>query len=206
MDEARALVHALCSSSVSCVPWPQLHAPMLINDLFLISLHLLCTGMDEARVLVRALCNSSVSPMSSPLLHASMLKMICSWFHYTCCARARTRHTSWYVPCAIAACLLCRRLCCMRDSWKWYVLDFITPVVHGHGRGMRFGTCLVQLQCVSCVVASAACMTAKTWSVFDFITPIVHGNGQGTRLGTCLVQLQCVSYVAASAACMTTDK
>ena len=68
--QGRALVHALCSSSVSCVPWPQLHASMLKNDLFLISLHLLCTGMDEARALVRPLCNSSVSPMSSPLLHA----------------------------------------------------------------------------------------------------------------------------------------
>ena len=26
MDEACALVDALCSSSVSCVPWPLLHA------------------------------------------------------------------------------------------------------------------------------------------------------------------------------------
>ena len=32
--------------------------------LFLISLHLLCTGMDEARALVRALWNSSVSRVS----------------------------------------------------------------------------------------------------------------------------------------------
>ena len=54
MDEARALVHALCSSSVSHVLWPLPHASMLINDLFLISLHLLCMGMDEARALVRA--------------------------------------------------------------------------------------------------------------------------------------------------------
>ena len=54
MDEARALVRALCNSSVSPVPWPLLHASMLKNDLFLISLHLLCTGMDEARALVRA--------------------------------------------------------------------------------------------------------------------------------------------------------
>ena len=47
---------------------------MLINDLFLISLHLLCMGMDEAHGLVRALCNSTVSPLLSPQLHASMLK------------------------------------------------------------------------------------------------------------------------------------
>ena len=38
--------------------------------LFLISLHLLCTGMDEARTLVHGLCSCSVSPVLSPLLHA----------------------------------------------------------------------------------------------------------------------------------------
>ena len=70
MDEARALVRALCNCSVSAVPWPLLHAWLLINDLFLISLHLLCTGMDEACALVRALCNSSVSSVPWPLLHA----------------------------------------------------------------------------------------------------------------------------------------
>ena len=53
MDEADALVRALCNSSVSPMPWPLLHASMLINDLFFISLHL-CMGMDEARALVRA--------------------------------------------------------------------------------------------------------------------------------------------------------
>ena len=31
MDEARALVHTLCSNSVSRVPWPLLHASMLTN-------------------------------------------------------------------------------------------------------------------------------------------------------------------------------
>ena len=69
MDEARALVHALCSCNVSPVSSPLLHALQLINDLFLISLHLLCMGMDEARALVHALWSCSVSPMSSPLLH-----------------------------------------------------------------------------------------------------------------------------------------
>ena len=33
MDEARALVHALCNSNVSRMPWPLLHASMLINVL-----------------------------------------------------------------------------------------------------------------------------------------------------------------------------
>ena len=61
MDEAHALVRALCSCSVSAVSPPQLHVWLLTNDLFLVSLHLLCTGMDEARALVCALCNSSVS-------------------------------------------------------------------------------------------------------------------------------------------------
>ena len=59
MDEARALVRALYNSSVSPIPWPLLHASMLKNYLFLISLHLLCTGMDETRALVRALCSCS---------------------------------------------------------------------------------------------------------------------------------------------------
>ena len=70
MDEARALVRAFSNSSVSPVLWPLLHASMLKNDLFLILLHLLCTGMDEARTLVHALCSCSVSPVLSPLLHA----------------------------------------------------------------------------------------------------------------------------------------
>ena len=74
MDEADALVRALCNCSVSPVLPLLLHAWPLINDLFFISLHLLCTGMDGARALVRALCSYNVSPMLSPLLHASMLK------------------------------------------------------------------------------------------------------------------------------------
>ena len=71
---------------------------------------------------------------------------------------------------------------------------------------MCLGTCLVQLQCVFCAVASAACVIAYKWSVVDFITPVAHGHGRGTCLGTCLVQLQCVSYVAASAARVAANK
>ena len=70
MDEARTLVRALCSNSVAPVPWPLLHTSMLKNDLFLISLHLLCAGMDEARALIRALYSCTVSPVLSPLPHA----------------------------------------------------------------------------------------------------------------------------------------
>ena len=54
---------------------------------------------------------------------------------------------------------------------------------------MRLGTCLVQLQCVSCAMASAASVIAYKCSVVDFITPVVHGHGRGMRLGTFLVQL-----------------
>ena len=87
-----------------------------------------------------------------------------------------------------------------------FLLDFITPVVHGHGGGTRLGTCLVQLQCVFCAVASAARVAANKLFVLHCITLVVHGHGRGTRLGTCLVQLQCVFCAVASAACVTTDK
>ena len=87
-----------------------------------------------------------------------------------------------------------------------FVLDCITLVVHGHGRGTCLGTCLVQLQCVSYVAASVARVATNKLSVLDFITSIVHGHGQGTRLGTCLVQLQCVSCVTASAARVAANK
>ena len=70
MDEAHTLVRALCSYSVAPVPWPLLHAAMLKNDLFLISLHLLCVDMDEARAWICALCSCTLSPVLPPLLHA----------------------------------------------------------------------------------------------------------------------------------------
>ena len=71
MDEARALVNALCSSCVSRLPWPLLHASMLIKYImFLILLHWLCTGMDEACASVHALCSNCVSRVLRPLLHA----------------------------------------------------------------------------------------------------------------------------------------
>ena len=72
MDEARPLVHALCSCSVfSCVI---AFATCVIADkcsvLLLITERRLYMGIDEARALVHALCSYNVSPVSSPLLHA----------------------------------------------------------------------------------------------------------------------------------------
>ena len=52
----------------------------------------------------------------------------------------------------------------------YYVLDSITLVVDGHGRGTRLGTCLVQLQGVSCAVAFAACVNANKCSVTFLIS------------------------------------
>ena len=49
-------------------------------------------------------------------------------------------------------------------------LFLLKPVVHGHGRGTLLGTCLVQMQCVSCVVASAACVAPNKCCVFFFIS------------------------------------
>ena len=51
-----------------------------------------------------------------------------------------------------------------------FVLDFIALVVHGHGQGTRLGTCIVHVQCVSCVIASAACITANKCSVLLMMT------------------------------------
>ena len=89
-----------------------------------------------------------------------------------------------------------------------YVLDFITLVVHVHGRGTRLGTCLVQQQCVSSAVALPACSNSDKCFcyVLDFIMLVVHGHGRGTCLGICLVQQQCVSHAMAFAACSNADK
>ena len=42
--------------------------------------------------------------------------------------------------------------------------------MHGHGRGTHLGTYLVHQQCVSCVVASAACVTTNKCCVLFFIS------------------------------------
>ena len=56
----------------------------------------------------------------------------------------------------------------MNFLFMYFIL--LKSAVHGHGRGTRLGTCLVQLQCVSCVVASATCMTADKCSVLLMMT------------------------------------
>ena len=65
--------------------------------------------------------------------------------------------------------------------------------MHGHGRGTRLGTCLVQLQCVYYIVASAACVITNKYNVFfDFICPKTyarkHRNGV-IQNNTLLLQL-----------------
>ena len=70
-----------------------------------------------------------------------------------------------------------------------FVVDYITPAVHGHGRGTPLGTCLVQLQCVSCVVASAACVTADKCCVLLLI--ILHLLCTGMDEARALVHALC---------------
>ena len=173
MDEARALVLVLCSSSVSPMSSPLLHVSILKNDMFLISLHLLCAAMDEARALVRALCNNNVSPMPWPLLHAWLLinVVFCSWFHYTYCAGAWTRHAPWCMPCAPAVCLLCCRLYCMRQWWKMIIFWFhYTCCARAWTRHAPWYVPCGIAVCVSYVVAFAACMIAHKCSVLLLIS------------------------------------
>ena len=49
-------------------------------------------------------------------------------------------------------------------------LFLLKPVVHGHGRGTLLGMCLVQMQCVSYVVASAGCVAPNKCCVFFLIS------------------------------------
>ena len=68
-----------------------------------------------------------------------------SIFDYVGDAWAWTRHASWYFPCGEAVYI--------NISWVCGTcLYFIMPVVHGHGRGKRLGTCLVQQYCISSIV------------------------------------------------------
>ena len=66
--------------------------------------------------------------------------------------------------------------------------------MHRHGRGTRLGTCLVQLQCVSCVVASAACVTANKCCVLFFIS--LHLLCTGIDEARALVHALCNSNVS----------
>ena len=63
--------------------------------------------------------------------------------------------------------------------------------MHGHGRGMRLGTCLVN---VTCVVAFVARVNADKFSAMYLVLlkSLMHGHGRCTRLGKCLVYIPCV--------------
>ena len=73
-------------------------------------------------------------------------------------------------------------------------LFLLKPVVHGHGRGTLLGTCLVQLQCVSCVVASAACVAPNKCCVFFLISS--HLLCTGMDEARALVRALCNSSVS----------
>ena len=66
--------------------------------------------------------------------------------------------------------------------------------MHGHGQGTRLGTCLVQLHCVSCVVASAACVTADKCGVLLMMTQC--GLCTGMDEACTLVRALCNSNVS----------
>ena len=81
-----------------------------------------------------------------------------------------------------------------------FVLDFITLVVSGHGRGTRLGTCLVHQQCVSCVVAFASCVTADKCSVLLIMTQhwLCTGMDEACALvlALCNSSVSCVSLLS----------
>ena len=76
----------------------------------------------------------------------------------------------------------------------YYVLDFTTLGVHGHGRGMCLGTCLVQQQCVLCAMAFAACVNADKYSVMFLI--LLHWLRTGMDESRPLVHALCSCSVS----------
>ena len=58
----------------------------------------------------------------------------------------------------------------MLINFLFMYLILLKSAVHRHGRGTRLGTCLVQQQCVSCAVASAACVAANKCCVLFLIS------------------------------------
>ena len=69
---------------------------------------------------------------------------------------------------------------------KFLFVFFISlkSAMHGHKRGMRLGTCLVN---AACVVAFIACVNDDKFSVMYLILlkSLVYGHGRGKWLGTC---------------------
>ena len=66
--------------------------------------------------------------------------------------------------------------------------------MHGHGRGTRLGTCLVQQQCVSCVVAFAVFVNADKCSVILLI--LLHWLCMGMDEARALVHVLCSNNVS----------
>ena len=66
--------------------------------------------------------------------------------------------------------------------------------VHGHGRGTRLGTCLVQQQCVSCVVVFAVCVNANKCSAIFLI--LLHWLCMGMDEARALVHALCNNSVS----------
>ena len=75
-----------------------------------------------------------------------------------------------------------------------YVLDCITLVVHGHGRGTHLDTCLVQQLCVSCAMAFVACVNVSKCSVMFLIS--LHWLCTGMDEARTLVHALCSSNVS----------
>ena len=66
--------------------------------------------------------------------------------------------------------------------------------MHGHGRGTRLGTCLVQLQPVSCVAASAARVAADQRCSIG--KKSFNGNGSTTAFLVLEVVLHAVVVIS----------
>ena len=77
--------------------------------------------------------------------------------------------------------------------------------MHGHGRGTRLGTCLVHQQCVSCVVAFAACVTTDKCSVLLMMTQHWLCTGMDKAcalvLALCNSSVSCVSLLSSMFHC-----
>ena len=75
-----------------------------------------------------------------------------------------------------------------------FCVDYITLAMNGHGRGTPLGTCLVLLQCVSCVVSFAARVTANAFCVLFLIS--LHMLCMGMDEARALVRALCNSSVS----------
>ena len=82
----------------------------------------------------------------------------------------------------------------VQHSMLCFVVDYIMLAVNGHGRGTRLDTCLVQQQCASYVVASAACVIANKCCVLFLIS--LHLLCMGMDEARALVHALCSCSVS----------